>query len=110
MRRLFIALLICLLPLQSFAGVGMGVKMVGMEMQMAASPQEPCHEPSQPMQAASQDCCSSQAMCQAACPVLMVSPFATVISGLALPVSPFVTFGALFQSADPRAGFKPPIL
>ncbi len=110
MRRLFIALLICLLPLQSFAGASMGVKMVGMGVQMANASQAFCHEASQPMQAASEDCCSSQAMCQAACPVLMVSPFATVISGLALPVSLFVTFGALFQSADPRAGFKPPFL
>lgn len=110
MRRIFLALLICLLPLQSFAGMGMGVKMAGMEIQMANASQAPCHEAYEPMQAADQDCCGSQAMCKAACPVAALIP--SVMSATVLPkqTSLPAVLAASFQSADLRAGFKPPIL
>lgn len=73
MRRLLLALFICLLPLQSFAGLVMNAKMTGMELAMKSameSPnaaQAPCHEASQPMAAESQDCCGLQGACQALC-------------------------------------------
>jgi hypothetical protein len=110
MRRIFAILLICLFPLQSFAGVGMGVKMVGMTAQMADAPQAPCHQASQPMQAVDQDCCGSQAMCHSLCQ--MATSLPTVkrfLSIFALSFSPS-DFVLSFQSADLRAGSKPPIL
>ena len=109
MRRIFLALLICLLPLQSFAGGVMSAKMASMEVAMTAV-QAPCHEVLQSVQAANQDCCGSQAMCHAACPVLMTLPFAVGLVGLPKQTNSPAALAASFQSADLRAGFKPPIL
>ncbi len=110
MRRIILAFLICLLPLQSFASMSMGVTMASMEAQMADAVQAPCHEASQPMQAAEQDCCGMQGICQIMCHLYVGLPFSNVATvanlsfDLSLPVS------ARFQSADLRAGFKPPLL
>ena len=109
MRRLFLAFLICLLPLQSFAGGVMGTKMASMEVVMAAM-QAPCHEAYQPMQATDQDCCDSQAMCKAACPVAALIPFVMNVAELPKQTSLLAVLVASFQSAEARAGFKPPIL
>jgi hypothetical protein len=115
MHRILAILLICLLPLQSFAGAGVSEKMACIDaamsqMQMTGSVQAPCHEASQPMQAAEQDCCDPQAMCHSLCQM------ATALSTASQFFSPFTVhfipsgFVLIFQSADLRTGFKPPIL
>jgi hypothetical protein len=110
MRRLFAILLICLLPLQSFASVNMGVKMAGMEAQMADVPQAPCHEASQPMQAASQDCCDLQGICQVMCHLSAGLPLSNALTLADLSHHVPHQMSARFQSADLSAGFKPPLL
>ncbi len=87
----------------------MSAKMASMEVAMITL-QAPCHEASQPMQSTSQDCCGSQAMCHAACPVLMTPPFVFGVARLPFQANPSVAFVTAFQSADLGAGFKPPIL
>jgi hypothetical protein len=115
MHRILAILLVCLLPLQSFASGAMGMKMVSIEatmnqMQLTGSVQAPCHEASQPMQAPDQDCCGSQATCHSLCQMTTVLPTAKeFLSAFAPPFFPS-RFTLSFQSADPRAGFKPPIL
>ncbi len=114
MRRILAILLVCLLPLQSFAGLVMSEKMASMEaasqMQMTNAVQAPCHEASQPMQAADQDCCGSQAVCHSLCQMATSLPTAKgFLSTFALSFIP-LGFVLSFQSADLRAGFKPPIL
>jgi hypothetical protein len=116
MRRLLLALLICLLPLQSFAGLAMSTKMAGMEssMSMATSTtdaaQAPCHEASHPMAADSQDCCGLQGVCQAMCHVVIVPMTATVVFHSALAAHISSAYAATYQSADVRLGLKPPLL
>lgn len=110
MRRIFAILLICLLPLQSFASVGMGVTMAGVNMQMADAPQAICHEASQPMQVASQDCCDLQGACQAMCHLSAGLPLSNALTFADLSQSLPHRISAQFQSADVRAGFKPPLL
>jgi hypothetical protein len=115
MRRILAVLLICLLPVQSFAGLVMSEKMASIDvatnqMQMTGSVQAPFHEASQPMQAPDQDCCGSQATCHSLCQMTTVLPTAKeFLSAFAPPFFPS-RFTLSFQSADPRAGFKPPIL
>jgi hypothetical protein len=80
------------------------------QMQMTDSVQAPCHEASQPVQAADQDCCGSQAMCHSLCQMATVLPTVKgFFSTFALSFFPS-RLTLSFQSADPRAGFKPPIL
>ena len=88
----------------------MGVSMAGMALQITSTTQAPCHEASQPMQAEGLDCCSSQAMCHAACPVLMLPFFLGTLVGFPMHASAPASLETMFQSADPSAGFKPPIL
>jgi hypothetical protein len=110
MRRTLAILLVCLLPLQSFAGLVMSEKMASMEVQMVDAAQEPCHKASQPMQAVDQDCCGSQAMCHSLCQMATSLPTTKgFLSTFALSFFPS-GFVLSFQSADLRAGFKPPIL
>lgn len=116
MRRIFLALLICLLPLQSFAGLAMSTQMAGMEANMsmamstADAAQAPCHEASQPDAAAGQECCGTQSVCQALCHIV-IAPMTLWIVSSAVPAadSP-TTFSTAFQSADLCAGFKPPLI
>jgi hypothetical protein len=105
MRRILLALLICLLPLQSFAGLVMNTKMAGME-----AAQAPCHEASQPMAAESHDCCDLQGVCQALCHVVMVPMAAAAAFDLRTHSYLPRSLPTAFQSASPRAGFKPPLL
>jgi hypothetical protein len=116
MRRILLALLICLLPLQSFAGLVMNAKMAGMEAMMASqtdttnASQAPCHEASQPMAADSQDCCGLQGVCQAMCHVV-IAPMTVSVVARSDPAAHIPSaYSAAFQSADRRAGFKPPLL
>ena len=116
MRRVLLALLICLLPLQSFAGLAMSTQMAGMEANMsmamstADAAQAPCHEASQPDAAASQDCCGTQSVCQALCHIVIAPMTLWVVSSAAPAADSPSTFAAAFQSADTRLGFKPPLL
>lgn len=110
MRRIVLAFLICLLPLQSFASGVMSAKMASMETQMANAVQAPCHEASQPMQAENQDCCGLQGICQALCHVIAVLPSLAEHPKSFTPTHLLAAFVATFQSADLSAGFKPPLL
>jgi hypothetical protein len=120
MRRILLALLICLLPLQSFAGLAMSTKMAGMEssmsmaMAMATSTtdaaQAPCHEALQPDAADSQDCCGLQGVCQAMCHVVFVPMTAIVVFHSAPAAYISSAYAAAYQSADVRLGLKPPLL
>ena len=110
MRRIFAILLICLLPLQSFAGAGMGVKMAGMTVQMADAPQAPCHEASQPMQAATQDCCDLQGICQSLCHLSAGLPLSNALTLADLSHHVPHQMSARFQSADLRMAVRPPLL
>jgi hypothetical protein len=118
MRRIVLALLICLLPLQSFASAVMSAKMASMDMtgntmsqmQMADSAQAACHEASQTQQLASQDCCGLQGLCQLICHVVAVPPTAVASATFSAPIHPTVALATSFQSADLSAGFKPPLL
>jgi hypothetical protein len=115
MRRIILVLLICLLPLQSFASGVMSAKMASMDlamsqMEIAGSVQAPCHMTSQVEQPASQDCCGSQAMCQALCNVVAALPSLANDPQLFSSTSPIAAFAVSFQSAETRTGFKPPIL
>jgi hypothetical protein len=118
MRRIILALLVCLLPLQSFAGVAMDVKMASMDvsltattqMQMADGSQAPCHMASQPEQPASQNCCGLQGVCHSLCQVFTALPMQIGLPSVHFAQNFSLAIAASFQSADPRAGFKPPIL
>lgn len=115
MRRILAILLVCLLPLQSFAGLVMSEKMAGMDasmsqMQMTDSVQAPCHEASQPMQAAEQDCCGSQAMCHSLCQMATVLPTVSQFLSALIVTSVPLLYAAAFQSADLRLAVRPPIL
>ena len=116
MRRLLLALLICLLPLQSFAGMVMNTKMAGMESSMSMvmttndATQALCHKDFQPMQAASQDCCDLQGICQVMCHLSVGLPLSNVLTLADLSNHLPHQAIAQFQSADLSAGFKPPLL
>jgi hypothetical protein len=116
MRRILLSLLICLLPLQSFAGLAMSTKMAGMEssMSMATSTtdaaQAPCHEASQPLAADSQDCCGLQGVCQAMCHFVIGPMTLFVAARSALSAHNLIAYSAAFQSAEVRLGLKPPLL
>ena len=114
MRRILALLLICLLPLQSFAGIGMGIKMMGTDAigqtQMADAPQAACHEAHQPMQAASQDCCDMQGVCQVMCQLNVGLPPSGALTLSNLHNYFAYSIQAKFQSAELSAGFKPPLL
>lgn len=114
MRRLILAFLICLLPLQSFASGVMGAKMASMnashQIEMTDATQAPCHDAFQPMQAADQDCCGLQGMCQALCHVIAVLPSLAKMTALPSPFKVSAAFAISFQSADLSTGFKPPLL
>jgi hypothetical protein len=113
-RRIILAFLICLLPLQSFAGGVMSAKMAGMESTMAVESmpvsQDPCHTASQIEQPASQDCCGLQGVCQALCHLIAVLPVLVTPAAFSSSIHPLVAFAASFESADLGVGFKPPLL
>lgn len=87
----------------------MSAKMASMEVTMAAA-QAPCHEALESMQATDQSCCGSQAVCKAACPVVALIPSVMSAAELSKQTSLLAVLVTSFQSADVRAGFKPPIL
>jgi hypothetical protein len=122
MRRLVLALLICLLPLQSFAGLVMNAQMAGMgsvlsmdakhampAMDSVTTAQAPCHEASQPLASNSQDCCDSQAMCYAMCQLATFLPVQSF--NFSLLTSRYAPNGLsfTFASASAHAPQKPPI-
>jgi glycyl-tRNA synthetase (class II) len=107
MRRILLALLICLLPLQSFAGLVMNAKMA---MSNTDAAQAPCHEASQPMAAESHDCCDLQGVCQALCHIVIAPVTAATAFDLRTHSYLPRSLPTAFQSASPRAGFKPPLL
>jgi hypothetical protein len=123
MRRLVLALLICLLPLQSFAGLVMNAQMAGMgsvlsmdakhampAIDSVTAAQAPCHEASQPLATDNPNCCDLQGVCQALCHVV-IAPMTLPLIAVAAPVAAISSnFAVVFQSADLRLGFKPPLL
>ncbi len=112
MRRFLLIVLVCLLPLQSFAAVVMAFKMnndpvMAMDMNQTATP---CHDDAKP--AASDNlCCSSPAVCRAMCslscallPAIALQPVPTVSEDKPLGLS------VSYMSAALALPIKPPIL
>jgi hypothetical protein len=109
MRRVVLAVLICLISLQSFAGELMHVKMAGTSISMDMmtetastshhdSVQMPCH-----------DCCGSPMTCQNLSQVFVVPAASIGLPEFVLVNITPSTFTASFQSADLALGFKPPL-
>jgi len=113
MRRIALALLVCLISLQSFAGVVMNARMASMSASMVSmvAINAPCHEAAQPlMVAAHHDCCDSQVTCHNLCQVFIAPPVSFGVQSIALTNTVPFAFDTSFQSAESALGFKPPIL
>lgn len=132
MRRFLLLILIALLPLQSFAGLGMAVrmasspstaaeladahshKMVNPTMSMRVSgqdaPNSPCHEALQDAAMQNQDCCGNTALCLAMCQALAFFPMQGLNAASTLPQALVGIHTSSFSSADLALRQKPPLL
>jgi hypothetical protein len=110
MRRLLLILLVCLLPLQSFAASYARLRMDNMAMATEQGAM-PCHEDANSTASDQGGCCKSTASCELVCALSVA-----IFSGEITPHVPttsaahYVGLQAFLASTHPGQPVKPPIL